>query len=321
MKFFCTYFDKNYLILGLTLFRSLQKHAESFTLFVLCLDNETEEFIQKTGLGNLIAIPLSEFEKEDTNLLAAKENRNWVEYIFTCTPSLLLYVLNNYPEVDILTYIDADIFLLQSPEPLFEEFEGYSIMIDAHRFHKNHIDQEQYGKFNVGFIMFRRDHSAIDSLSWWRQRCIEWCYDKVEGDKFADQKYLDQFPILFNNVRILQTPSASLAPWNVANFQFQISENTFFANGTPVIFFHFQGFKIINSFLYEAKLRGYGGMPSKYRKWLYSRYIANLQKTAHLFTVPLKNIYVRKDSARNKGQDSWKAIIKKIIFDEIYFYI
>ena len=38
---------------------------------------------------------------------------------------------------------------------------------------------------------------GIAALRWWRERCIEWCYDCVEGDRFADQRYLDRLPGMF----------------------------------------------------------------------------------------------------------------------------
>ena len=45
-----------------------------------------------------------------------------VEYFWTCTPSLLLYVFDQDPEIECITYVDADLFFYTNPQPIYEEF-------------------------------------------------------------------------------------------------------------------------------------------------------------------------------------------------------
>ena len=93
MDCFCTYFDQNYLPRGLALYRSLREHCPGFKLWVLCMDEATHQVLTQLDLPEVEPISLKDFEKDDEPLLAAKQNRSQVEYYFTCTPSLLLFVL------------------------------------------------------------------------------------------------------------------------------------------------------------------------------------------------------------------------------------
>jgi hypothetical protein len=72
----------------------------------------------------------------------------------------------------------------------------------------------RFGIYNVGWVSVRRCEEGIKALRWWRERCIEWCHDFVDGDRFADQRYLDRLPGLFPHVHVIQHLGANLAPWN-----------------------------------------------------------------------------------------------------------
>ena len=52
MYHFCTYFDSNYLLRGITLYRSLAKHCKKpFRFYALCLDEDAFSALTKLGEG------------------------------------------------------------------------------------------------------------------------------------------------------------------------------------------------------------------------------------------------------------------------------
>src|SRR5581483_10359173 len=167
MYHFCTYFDKNFLIKGLTLYSSLRKHTPgSFKLWVLCLDNSTYDILRQLDLKDLHPISMQDFEAGDTELLKAKTNRTRVEYFFTCTPSLPLFVLRQNPSIGTITYLDADLFFFSSIDSIFHAFEDYSILIIPHRYPEALKRLEEYGIFNVGLLSFRNDSAGTECLEW-----------------------------------------------------------------------------------------------------------------------------------------------------------
>ncbi len=110
MNYFCTYFDHRYLSRGIALYRSLKEHCPDFKLWVLCLSCECYEILNQLNLDSVCLIPLADIEEGDKELLKAKGNRSLIEYYFTLTPSLPLYILNHFSEVDLITYLDSDLF-------------------------------------------------------------------------------------------------------------------------------------------------------------------------------------------------------------------
>lgn len=257
MYHFCTYLDSNYLVRGLALYESLVEHVGEFNLYVLCFDDEAHRFFSGRGDKRIIPISQEDFEKNDPELVKSKSGRNRIEYFFTCTPSLPLYVLNNFSGVDLITYIDADMFFFSSPEPAFQEFGRNSILTIAHRFSKKNRHLEKTGKFNVGFLSFRNDESGRKCLEWWRDKCIEWCYDRIEENRFADQKYLDEWPSLFQKVCQLQQKGTNLAPWNIDNYRFRMEGKRIFVDDDPLLVFHFQGFNCERRGFYSLSIRKY----------------------------------------------------------------
>jgi len=271
------------------------------------MDDETYEVLTQLALPDVDPISLQDFEKGDESLLRAKQNRSQVEYYFTCTPSLPLYILNNWSEVDLITYVDADLFFFSSPTPLFEELGTGSVAIIGHRLPEHLRHREIYGIYNVGWLSFRRDDSALACLCWWREKCIEWCYDREEDGRFADQKYLDDWPVRFQNVIVLEHKGANLAPWNLANYCLHIlNGGEVVVDEDPLIFFHFHGLKKIRSWLYNPSWKGYGATPSMVlRRRIYIPYLQmlddiNSQLLAALDTNAISEDV--RDKSKNQGR-------------------
>ena len=246
---FCTLFDSNYLSRGLAMYQSLSKHCKDFHLYVFAFDSKAFEVLQKLNLLNTTIIPLKQFE--DEKLLKAKKERSRVEYLWTCSSSIILYVLKNY-KVNSCTYLDADIYFFGSPEVLVDELGRNSVIITKHRFSHRYERNDRFGIYCVQFVFFRNNKQGIKVLKWWRNACIDWCYIKKKSGKFGDQKYLDDWPERFRGVHVLQHLGGGLAPWNVQQYDFCIRDTQLFGREKKtkkefkVIFYHFHGFKFLN---------------------------------------------------------------------------
>ena len=227
------------------------------------MDDSCYKVLRQLNLPYMNLITLQDFEKDDSELQGTKHNRTRVEYYFTCTPSLPLYVFRNYSKVDIITYLDADLLCFANPEPIYEEFAQHSIAIISHRFSQNLKQFEKRGIYNVGYLSFNRNEDAFECLNWWRQKCIEWCYDRVEGVRYADQKYLDDWPTRFKGVVVLQHKGVNLAPWNLDNYQIISKDKGLWVDEDPLVFFHFHGLRKMFKQLYDPNLFPYKARISK----------------------------------------------------------
>ncbi|RMH09503.1 MAG: hypothetical protein D6704_01125 [Nitrospirae bacterium] len=279
MRHYCTYFDRNYLARGLVLHESLEEHSEGdFRLYVLCLDETTEEILCSLGKETIVPIPLAKVEEWDPELLKAKANRSTVEYYFTLSPILPLYVLKNFG-CDLVTYLDADLMFFSSPEAIFTELGDRSILITEHRFPPHLKSREIYGRFNVQCQVFRNDSIGLKCLERWRKQCLDWCYDRLEEGKFADQKYLDEWPELYGRfLKINEHPGIGLAPWNVLGHVLQQHHDSWLVDGNNLIFYHFHGIRKVVFRLIKTSLSEYGAPMNRQLKNLYSIYMRSFRE-------------------------------------------
>ena len=149
--------------------------------------------------------------------------------------------------------------------------------IIGHRFPSHLKHHEKYGIYNVGWLSFKRDEHAFTCLHWWREQCIEWCYDRVEDGRFADQRYLDTWPERIPSVVVLRHKGANLAPWNVSNYKIRQDGGRIWVDEQPLIFFHFHGLKKLNAWLYDPSFALYKVRASRsLLRTIYAPYVANL---------------------------------------------
>ncbi len=265
MEHYITLFDSLFLPQGLALCRSMERHVDDYTLWVLCMDGATYALLNKLNLPNVRLIALDEVETEQ--LLALKAERKVNEYCWTLTPMTQRFVFERDETARRVTYLDADVWFMSSPKRIFEELEQAkkSVLITDHAYSPECDETEASGQYCVQFMCFYREDGE-NVRQWWEDRCIEWCYDRSEDGKFGDQKYLDDWPTRFaEDVHVLQNPQWTLAPWNA--LRFPIDDG---------VIWHFQALRLqLRGGRFFADFGSYK-LPARTRAEVYAPYLEDL---------------------------------------------
>ena len=276
-RHFCTLFDSNYLFKALAMYRSLERHARDFHLHAFCFDDEAKRIVDALALEHVTTVSLDELERYDADLRATKDDRTPTEYCWTATPVLPHFVLHHRPEIADVTYLDADLMFFADPEPLFDEMGDKSVLITPHRFAPEHEHQARNGIFNVQFMVFNNDAPGTHVLEWWRDRCIEWCYYRHEGDRFGDQKYLDDWPERFEAVHVLQHKGGGLAPWNISQYSVDARDRRVMVDEDPLVFFHYHRVRLQSRGRHRWQPPGYP-ITRRQMQLVYRPYLAALDQ-------------------------------------------
>jgi len=276
---YCTYFDHNYLRKGLLMINSLRRHSRprGMTMVVLALSERCEEILRKLELPDLIIISLKHMEAREPRLLEAKANRRKVEYFFTLTPWVITMALERVPTSQRATYVDSDLYFFSNTEPIWREVSDQPMTFVEHRFAPGYTDKIIFGRYNVGWNTFNRSSNAQQGLDWWRERCLEWCYDRVEGEKFADQGYLTTLANRFPGVHSLKYPGVNLAQYNLGNYKLAMGTDGPTANELPVIYWHMHSVIEGDDGSFRAAM-GADLANNQIVSWAYSYYIDQLKQ-------------------------------------------
>ena len=276
---FCTLFNTSYLSRGLALYNSLEKTCRDFHLYIFAFDNTTYDILINLKLVHATIISLNEFEGPE--LLNVKPGRTTAEYCWTATPATIHYVIKKF-NVESCTYIDADLYFYSSPKIIFDELGNNSILITEHRFSPEYKkDEKRNGKYCVQFITFKNDAWGLEALTWWKDQCIIWCYDRHEDGKFGDQMYLNDWTTRFKKVHVLQNLGSGLAGWNISQYDFFKKNGRFYGiekrtnQEFDIIFYHFHYLK----FYTNGKLDlGPRIISETAKKYFYNAYLEELEE-------------------------------------------
>jgi hypothetical protein len=222
-------------------------------------------------------VALDELLRADPEFAGVRHRRTPVEFFFTATPVFVRHCFNREPAAGQMTYLDADLFFFGAPSAVLAEQGDASVGLVPHRFPARLAERLIYGTYNVAWVSFRRDRDGWAALEWWRERCLEWCHDRLEQGRFADQGYLDEFPRRFGGVRVLDHPGINAAPWNMAEARLAGRAGRLEVNDRPLLFFHFQGIREVLPGWFDPGLKAYGAVLSpELRKFVFEPYLARL---------------------------------------------
>ncbi len=306
-RVYCTYFDHNYLARGLAMYRSLLRHAPGSQLWVLCLSDACYRTLVALDLPGIVAVGLADFEAADPEVAATRGSRSTIEYYFTCTPAWMLFVLERETDAEWITYLDGDLYFFASPGIVYDELQGAAAAIIPHRYTARLARLRKFGTYNVGWVGARGDPDGIGVIKWWREKCIEWCRDVVDGDRFADQGYLDWFPRLFPRIKVIENVGANLAPWNIGNYGIDFRDGQVLIDAVhPLIFFHFQGLrKGLRWFIFNSHRAYRAPFSGTVRDHVYRPYVNELlaveKTTDPLMQMPVARPH-RRSAVVNSGQ-------------------
>lgn len=264
MEHFVTLFNSLFLPQGLALHLSMERHLRDYKLWILCVDDETNELLGRLDLPNISRLKLSDLETPE--LLEVKQGRTVAEYCWTLTPFAPKFVFEADSTVERVTYIDSDLWFRKNPKPIFDEFEASDkqVLITDHAYAPEYDQSETSGQFCVQYMTFSRNGGEF-VRQWWEDRCIEWCFARDEDGKFGDQKYLDSWPEQFGDVvHVLRDKELTLAPWNATRFPYG-----------NAIFYHFHGLRIISK--NKIEIQNYF-LPKVVIKHVYNSYFDDIRE-------------------------------------------
>ena len=315
---FCTYFDFNYIDRAKVLFDSIEQTCKQFKIYCLCLDQQSFDEIKEIYSENYIAISLHELEVFEPKLLNVKKERSKKEYIFTLSPVILLYVLHKY-DIQEFTYIDADTYFLETPKAVIEECGHNDILITPHFFPDSLKYLKMHGVYNFGLMHIKDTENARNALEWWKGKCLEWCYDKVEVDRAADQKYLDKLPKLFKNIAVSKNLGINAGPWMLKGINHENRDDKIYFNNDMVIHYHFHNVHKIKEYEFKIGLSTYNFELNKVILKLYIHYFIVYNKVNNNCTISkpfLSSNFKESIKLNNKDIINEKYIWENLTIDD-----
>lgn len=230
---FVTLIDENFLPQALALRGSLLKHCTNAHLWILCVTTEAFDVLKSLDLSRTELIHPSFYD--DSEIMLLRHQRSRKEICWTLTPTSIKAVFKKRPDIETVTYVDADLFFLKSPEEILEEFQqsGKHVLITRHDYHPIWDKTASSGEFNVQFITVNRSR-GLEVIEAWDRDCRDWCFDYHWEGLIGDQGYLSQWPDEFPDlVHIAKDTAKFQGPWNAQRFRSSLA-----------VTFHFHGAKI-----------------------------------------------------------------------------
>ena len=322
----CTLFDSLYMDKGLVLYDSLKKCAKDFELYVLCMDEKCYKVLSDIREEKLKPIQLVDVENE--KMLLAKSNRSISEYCWTCSSRLVQYILETYSPI-CCTYIDADMFFYHDPQILVDEMlsAGKSVMMVPHRFTKRNEHLARIvGTYCVEFNCFKNDNAGLWVLNHWHNNCLTCCRRLRDGIHYGDQKYMDEWPLLFPDVvHVCKHPGAGIAPWNIELYKELNPKDWTFSYDADkerylMLFFHFQGISYVSHKIVKTSIKRELNADFSFIDYIYRDYLLKIKLVKNFLEEKYNiNFLITGHPARNDVW--WKKRLRSIKVIRIIYNI
>lgn len=250
---------KNYIGLAQILEESLKEKSPDTDFFIIVADDFLDDF---------------DIEKLPSNILIARKELNitvqqWADMSFKydltefCTsikPASFSYFIEK-TKYEKIIYLDPDIYIYSSLDPIYEMLEDHSIVLTPHittiqdtfQGDRSESGLMSTGVFNLGFCGIKRSLAAKKMISWWHERLLDKCYIDSHDSYFTDQKWMDFLPCYFNSneLYVSRHLGMNIAPWNFFEREIYTEKESLKVRNRevnsvkvdyPVIFVHYSGY-------------------------------------------------------------------------------
>lgn len=204
-----------------------------------------------------------------------------------------------------VVYVDSDMYFFDEPNKIFDYWKDHSILMCDQR--ASAKIQEPHGYYQAGLVGFRRDNYGMPCLNWWKDRCLEWCYDVIdrENNRWGDQKYLEKLPYEFKAIKVVKDTGINAAPWNtVEKNQYNIEKriDEVYINNHKLIVYHFGSLLIYNNSEFDLWKLYPLNFSKKVINYIYKPYLNELIRTMSLLKrmkVNVNELISPKDNPQN----------------------
>lgn len=241
----CTIVSNNYLAQARVLAESFLALHPQDSFFVLLVDvpsptwNPASEIFETILLGEL---GIKNVERMCFQYTIKELNT-------ALKPFFLEHILQN-KNIERLLYLDPDILVLASLEPLYRHLAAANALLTPHLLHPaegstqpGEKDIMLVGTYNLGFIGVQRSETTHQFLQWWAKRLENFCVEDVQGGLFVDQKWIDLAPGFFEGLAVCRDPGCNVAYWNLQERPITKQNDVYLVQGAPLRFFHFSGYR------------------------------------------------------------------------------
>ncbi len=174
-RFFCTMFDENHLLRGLALIASIKRHGGSDAqVFVLCADEISHMALGKLGDPQVILLRLTEVDDTSLRTEAEAAGRSFAEYLKSIPALLLAKILKLNPHIDLLTYVDANVFFCSSPEPLYNELGNDTLLVVS----APNATESTTPLYSGAFLCIKNTSAGAEILTFWQKRSRELLHER-----------------------------------------------------------------------------------------------------------------------------------------------
>jgi hypothetical protein len=213
-----------------------------------------------------------------------------------------------------IVYIDPDIAILNSLDPIEKWLDDYGILLTPHLL--DYTDNPQsiqdneimgtmrHGTFNLGFLAVNsKNVDGRRFIDWWADRLLHYCYADYERGLFTDQKWVDLAPSFFEKLLIIRDPGYDVASWNLdcRELSFDQQGQLIVNSKNPLRFYHFTGYDSGAGLNVVTSLTAGGANPVVNELWRW--YIRQLDVNGHSSMGSVSSFYTTFDDGTKIEQE------------------